>query len=172
MAQKAKILITEWAISYLSTGGSLGYPGSVSGSPILLKSPPSWLLVFKHACFVLLASVIRRSYLSARYPKAWMYGPECSAVAAIQLRMRNANSDPRQNFANFHQQMSKKKCKLSIAKEFASDYEWFAKEIVKSVSLLWNFLTSGSLQRKSLAIANAMAWCTQVWTPGRALQLV
>ena len=37
----------------------------------------------------------------------------------------------------------------------------FANEIAKSLSSLRKFLANGSLRQNSLAIANAMAWCTQ-----------
>ena len=38
----------------------------------------------------------------------------------------------------------------------------FANEIAKNLSSLRKFLATGSLRQNSLAIANAMAWCTQV----------
>ena len=41
----------------------------------------------------------------------------------------------------------------------------FANEIAKISSLLRKFLANGSLRQNLLAIANAMAWCTQPLTP-------
>ena len=46
-------------------------------------------------------------------------------------------------------------------KEFASECEWFCEWKTQNSSSLRRFLANGSLRQNALAIANAMAWCTQ-----------
>ena len=55
-----------------------------------------------------------------------MSGTECTAVTAIQLRMRmRILTRPENSLANFNHQTTTKSCELSVAKEFASECECF-----------------------------------------------
>ena len=47
---------------------------------------------------------------------------ECTAVAAKQLRLLTR---PENSLADFSHQSQRKSCEVSVAKEFASEYEWF-----------------------------------------------
>ena len=56
--------------------------------------------------------------------------PECTAVAAIELRMRmRILTRLKNSLANFlaTKSQTKKSCEFSVAKEFANECEWFCK---------------------------------------------
>ena len=46
-------------------------------------------------------------------------------------------------------------------KDLLANANGVANEIAKALSSLWTFLATGSLRQNPVAIANAMAWCTQ-----------
>ena len=65
--------------------------------------------------------------------------PRCSCECECEF------SRPENLLANFSHEISKKNCELSVAKEFASEREWFANEIAKISSSPLKFLANGSL---------------------------
>ena len=80
-------------------------------------------------------------------------GPECTAVAAIWLRMRiRILTRPEHSTKS-----QTKSCELSVAKELLAKANGFANDIAKISSSLWNFIANGSLRQNSLAIAHVMA---------------
>ena len=80
----------------------------------------------------------------------------------------NLNSDSRRKFGSeFHPPNLKEKAANSVLRRNSqANATGFANEIAKIPSSLRKFLANGSLRQISLAIANAMAWCTQ--SRGRA----
>ena len=87
---------------------------------------------------------------------------ECTAVAAIQLRMQMwILTRPENSLANFGHQISNKKLRIELRRNALANANGFANEIAKMSSSLRKSLANGSLRQTSLAIANAMAWCTQ-----------
>ena len=88
---------------------------------------------------------------------------QCTAVAAIRLRMRmRILTCPENSLANFGHEISKGKLRinpLAIANGFAN-------EIAKILFSLRKFRANGRLRQNSLALANAMAWCTQLRIAG------
>ena len=70
---------------------------------------------------------------------------ECTTVAAIRMRMEFVMR-PEILLANLSHQISNKSCELLVAKEFASECEWFVDEIANISASLRKFLANGSLR--------------------------
>ena len=68
---------------------------------------------------------------------------------------------PENSLANFGCQISTNKLRKALRRNSLANANGFANEIAKMSSSLRNLLANGSLRQNSLAIANAMAWCTQ-----------
>ena len=97
-------------------------------------------------------NIVPKSF-SKKGPK-WC-SAECTAVAAIQLRMRmRILTRPANSLANFSHQITNKKLQIKRC-------EGIRQRMPKISSSLRKFLADGSLRQNSLANANAMAWCTR-----------
>ena len=94
--------------------------------------------------------------LSAPRSQRYSCERECEFWRAPKIRLRI-----------FATKSQTKSCKWSVAKEFASECKWFCERNCENSSSLRRVLANGSLRHNSLAIANAMALCTQVraWCP-------
>ena len=93
----------------------------------------------------------------------WVHHGRSDAVANA-----NANSEAHRKFTcEFATKSQRKSCESSRVNKFASDCEWFCKwnrvnfVLAAEIPCEWLFATSNLL-----AIANAMAWCTQVLCRG------
>ena len=75
----------------------------------------------------------------------------------------NANSDAPRKFASefSHQTPKEKVANSALRRNPLANANGFANEIAKFLFSLRKFLANGRLLQNSLAIANAMAWCTQ-----------
>ena len=78
----------------------------------------------------------------------------------------NANSGAPQKFASefLAPNLKQKAANQALRRDSLANVNGFANEKMAKISFsLRKFLTNGRLRQNSLAIANAMAWCTQLW---------
>ena len=74
----------------------------------------------------------------------------------------NTNYDAPQKFASEFQppNLKQKAANEALRRNLLANANGFANEMAKTSSSLRKFLANGRLRQNSLAIANAMAWCT------------
>ena len=152
-------LVRSFAICY----NLRAFVGFMYGSSDVARAGLSWFWCL-HVCF---CWSLGFSLSSPRGEAPILPTPECTAVAAVQLRMRmRILARPKLSLANFSHPISNKKLRIHRCEGIRhSECEWFCEWLVKISSWLRKFLANGSFRQDPLAIANAMAWCTQPHTP-------
>ena len=125
------------------------------------------VLLFTDLCFVASPS---QNFLPIYWRPSPSWGHRGRSDTAANA---NANSDSPQKFASdfWPPNLKQEVANYALRRNSLAKAKDFANEMAKIPFSLRNFLANGSLRQKSLAIANAMAWCTQSPSPIKTLHM-